>query len=115
MNDQQAWNIIGSNLRTLVSVMVTVPKGAQVDVFCDLSAKNFSFSTPSGDANIKLCSLTAPDLEGCYGIRRNGNSLVTDEGEEIPPAQLAPRLTQYITEMKDGGAEWGWEFKLVGG
>jgi hypothetical protein len=50
-----------------------------------------------------------------YGIRRNGNSLVTDEGEEIPQAQLASSLTQYIIDMKDGGAEWGWEFKLVGG
>jgi hypothetical protein len=50
-----------------------------------------------------------------YGIRRNGNSFVTDEGEEIPQAQLASSLTQYIIDMKDGGAEWGWEFKLVGG
>ena len=115
MNDRQAWNIIGSNLQTLVSVMVTVQKGVQVDVFCDPSGQSFSFSKPSGDASIKLCSVTAPDLEGCYGIRRKGNSFVTDEGDEIPQAQLASRLTQYITDMKDGGAEWGWEFKVVGG
>lgn len=115
MNDRQAWTIIGSNLQTLVSVMVTVQQGAQVDVFCDPSAKSFSFSKPSGDANVKLCSMTAPDLEACYGIRRQGNALVTDDGEDIPQAQLASRLTQYITDMKDGGAEWGWEFKLVGG
>jgi hypothetical protein len=115
MNDRQAWNIIGSNLQTLVSIMVTVQKGAQVDVFCDPSGRSFSLSKPSGDANIKLCSVTAPDLERCYGISRKGNSFVTDEGEEFPQAQLASRLTQYITGMKDGGAEWGWEFKLVGG
>jgi hypothetical protein len=113
MNDRQAWNIIGSNLQTLVSVMVTVQKDAQVDVFCEPSGKRFSFSKPSGDANIKLCSVAAPDLEGSYGIRRKGNSFVTDEGEEIPQTQLASRLTQYITDMKDGGAEWGWEFKLA--
>jgi hypothetical protein len=115
MNDNQAWKIIGFNLQTLVSVMVTVQKGAQVDVFCDPSGQSFSFSKPSGSANTKLCSVTAPDLEGCYAIRRKGNLFVTDEGEEIPQAQLASRLTQYITDMKDGGAEWGWEFKLGGG
>jgi hypothetical protein len=114
MNDHQAWKIIGSNLETLVSVMVTVQKGAQVEVFCDPSGKSFSFSKPSGDASIKLCSVTAPDLEGYYAIRPKGNSFVTDDGEEIPQAQLALRLTQYITDMKDGGAEWGWEFKLGG-
>jgi len=25
------------------------------------------------------------------------------------------RLAQYIVEMRDGGAEWGWEFKLSEG
>ena len=115
MNDDEAWKIIRSNLPTLVSVMVTVQKGAQLQVFCDPSGKSFSFSKPSGAANIKLCSVTAPDLEGCYAIRPKGNSFVTDEGEEIPQSQLASRLTQYITDMKDGGAEWGWEFKLGGG
>jgi hypothetical protein len=114
VNDRQAWKIIGSNLQTLVSVMVTVQKGAQVEVFCDPSGKSFSFSKPSRDASIKLCSVTAPDLEGCYAIRPKGNSFVTDDGEEIPQAQLAFRLTQYITDMKDGGAQWGWEFKLGG-
>jgi len=115
MNDNEAWRTIGSNLPRLVSLMVTVQKGTHVDVFCDPSGRNLSFSKHAGDANIKLCSVTAPDLEGCYGIRREGNSFVTDEGEEIPRDQLASRLTQYITDMKDGGAEWGWEFKLSGG
>jgi hypothetical protein len=115
MNQNEAQKIIDSNLPTLVSLMVTVQKGTQVDVFCDPSGKSFSFSKPSGEANIKLCSVTAPDLEGCYGIRREGNSFVTDEGEEIPQSQLASRLTRYITDMKNGGAEWGWEFKLSGG
>lgn len=93
--------------------MVTVQKRAQAEVFCDPSGKSFSFSKPSGDASIRLCSVTAPHLEGCYAIRPKGNSFVTD-AEEIPLAQLAFRLTQYITDMKDGGVEWGWEFKLGG-
>jgi hypothetical protein len=115
MNNDQALRIISANLPTLVGVMVTVQQGTQVDVFCDSSGKSFSVSKPSGAANIKLCSVTAPDLEGSYGIRRKGNSFVTDEGEEIPQGQLASRLTQYITDMRDGGAEWGWEFKPSGG
>jgi hypothetical protein len=115
MNETQAWKIVGANLPTLVSLMVTVQKGTQVDVFCDPQGRNFSFSRPSAEANIKLCAVTAPDLEGSYGIRRKGTSFVTDEGEEIPESQLASRLTTYITDMKDGGAEWGWEFKLSSG
>ncbi len=114
MDDQQAWKIIGSNLPQLVTLMVTVQEGTQVDVFCDPAGRCLSFARPSGAANVKLCSVTAPDLEGSYGIRRAGNSFVTDEGEEIPKDQLASRLTEYIAGMKDGGAEWGWEFKLSG-
>jgi hypothetical protein len=114
MNNDQAQKIVCSNLPTLVSFMVTVQKGTQADVFCDSSGKSFSFSKPSGEANIKLCSVTAPDLEGCYGIHPKGNSFVTDDGEEIPPGQLASRLTEYITDMMHDGAEWGWEFKLSG-
>ncbi len=114
MNNDQALKIIGSNLPQLVSLMVTVQKGTQVDVFCDPPGKCLSFARPSDAANVKLCSVTAPDLEGCYGIRRAGNSFVTDEGEEIPKDQLASRLTEYIVGMRDGGAEWGWEFKLSG-
>jgi hypothetical protein len=115
MNENEAWKIIHLNLPKLVNLMVTVQKGTEVDVFCDAPGKNLSFSKPLGEAKIKLCSVTAPDLEGSYALHRRGNSFVTDDGEEIPQAQLASRLTQYITEMKDGGAEWGWEFKLCGG
>jgi hypothetical protein len=115
MDEREAWKIIGSNLPNLVSLMVTLQKGNQVDVFCDASGKSVSLSKPLGEANIKLCSVTAPDLEGSYGIRLKGNSFVIDDGEEIPPGQLASHLTQYITDMKDGGNEWGWEFKLAGG
>jgi len=95
--------------------MVRAQKGGPVDVFCDPSGKEFSFSKPSAEANIKLCSVAAPDLEGCYGIRREGNSFFTDEGEEIPPVQLADHLTKYITDLMKDGSEWGWEFKLSGG
>jgi len=115
MNNDQAQKILNSNLATLVSFMLRVQKGMQVDVFCDSLGKSFSFSKPSGEANIKLCSVSAPDLEGNYAILRRGNSFFTDEGEEIPEGQLVSRLTQYITNMRDGGAEWGWEFKLSGG
>jgi hypothetical protein len=115
MNNDEALKIIDANLPRLVNLMLTIQKGTQVDVFCDESGKSFSFFKPFGEANIKLCSVAAPDLEGCYGIHRNGDSFVTDEGEEIPADQLASRLTQYITDMRDGGAEWGWEFRLSGG
>jgi len=115
MNEREAWIIIDSNLTKLVSLMVTVQKGTQVEVFCDASGKSLSFSKPSGEANIKLCAVTAPDLEGSYGVHRKGNSFVNDDGEEIAPDKLASYLTQFITGMKDGGNEWGWEFKLGGG
>ncbi len=115
MNEREAWQIINSNLPRLVSLMVTVQKGNHVDVFCDASGKSLSFSKASGEANIKLCSVTAPDLEGSYGVHRKGNSFINDDGEEIPQDRLASYLTQFITDMKDGGNEWGWEFKLGGG
>jgi hypothetical protein len=112
MNSDQAWKIIDSNLLKLVSLMITVPKGSWVDVFCDQSGKNLSFSKPSADANTKLCSVTAPDLAGSYGIVQEGNSFVDDEGGKIPKDQLAAWLTEYITNMKNEGNEWGWEFKI---
>ena len=101
-----------SNLPKLVSVMVTVQKGSSVDVFCDQTGKNLSSSKPSGDANTKLCSVTAPDLVGSYGIHQDGNSFVDDEGQKISKDQLPARLTEYITNMMNDGAEWGWEFKV---
>jgi hypothetical protein len=92
--------------------MITVQKGSSVDVFCDPAGRNLSFSKPSGDANIKLCSVTAPDLEGSYGVHQKGNLFFDDEGAEIPRDRLATYLTEFITKMKDEGNEWGWEFKV---
>ncbi len=115
MNNDQALKIINFNIATMVSFMLRVQKGTQVDVFCDASGKNFSFAKPSGEANLKLCSVSAPDLEGSYAILRKGNSYFTDEGEEIPQDQLASRITEQITNMRDEGADWGWEFKLSDG
>jgi len=114
MNSDQGWKIIESNLPELVGLMVTVHKGSSIDVYCDPSGSNLSFSKPSGDANIRLCTVTAPDLEGSYAIHQDGNSFVDDDGEKIPKDQLAAKLTEYITNMKNEGAEWGWEFKLSG-
>jgi uncharacterized membrane protein len=112
MNSDQAWKIIDSNLPKFVGLMVTVAKGSWVDVFCDQSGKNLSFSKPSAVATIKLCSVTAPDLVGSYGIHQEGNYFVDDEGGRIPNDQLAAHLTEYITNMKSEGNEWGWEFKV---
>ena len=112
MDSNQAWKIIDSNLQKLVTLMITVPRGSSVDVFCDQSGKNLSFSKPSSDASIKLCSVSAPDLVGSYGVHQEGNSFVDDEGGKIPNDQLAAWLTEYITNMKNEGNEWGWEFKV---
>jgi hypothetical protein len=112
MDNRQAWQIIGANLDKLVSVMLTVQKGTWVDVYCDSAGKILSFSSPSGAANVKLCAMTAPDLEGSYDVHPSGGDFVNGDGEKIPKGQLAAYLVQSITGMKDGGAEWGWEFKL---
>ncbi|MGD0636749.1 MAG: hypothetical protein ABSA72_01745 [Nitrososphaerales archaeon] len=111
MEDRRAWQIIETNLDKLVAVMLTVQKGASIDVFTDPTGANLAVSQPSGTANIKLCSVTAPDLEGSYGVHPSGTGFVNDDGEEIPRDQLAAYLVQYILGAKDGGAEWGWEFK----
>src|SRR5208283_1910711 len=112
MERQKAWQIIGTNLYKLVGVMLTVRKGTSIDVFTDTTGANLAVSHPSGTATIKLCSVTAPDLEGSYGVHPSGTAFVNDDGEEIPRDQLAAYLVQYILGAKDGGAEWGWEFKL---
>jgi len=112
MNADQAWKIIESNLPKLVNLMATVQKGTWVDVFCDPAGSNLSISKPSGDASIELCTVTAPDLEKHYDIHPNGDVFVDGEGEQIPKDQLAASLMQYISNAKDEGAEWGWEFKV---
>ena len=49
---------------------------------------------------------------GSYGVHPQGSGFVNDDGEEIAKDQLPAYLVQYIKGAKDGGAEWGWEFKL---
>jgi hypothetical protein len=112
MDEMRAWQIIGANLDKLVNLMLTVPKGALVDVFCDSTGKVLSFSSPSGAANLKLCSVSPPDLVGSYGVHPQGSGFVNDDGEVIPKDQLPAYLVNYIEGARDGGAEWGWEFKL---
>ena len=115
MNSKQKWDIIRSNLNKLVELMITVPKGKSVAVFTDPTGQNLSFTKPSGDANIKLCAVTAPDLAGSYGLSQHGDLFIWDQGdnEKIPKAQLATFLTRYINDLiKDGTAEWGREFKV---
>ena len=114
MNTERAWGIIGANLDKLVSMMLAVQKGAWIDVFCDPTGAALSFSKPSDVANIKLCAVTAPNLEDNYGVHPRGDGFANDDGEEIPKGQLAAYLVQYIVGAKDGGAEWGWEFKVSG-
>jgi hypothetical protein len=114
LDSQRSWAIIGANLDKLVAVMLTVQKGASVDVFCDPTGANLSVGRPSGAANIKLCAVNAPDLEGGYGVKPRGYGFTNDDGEEISKEQLPAYLVRYITGAKDGGAEWGWEFKLSG-
>ncbi len=113
MDSQRSWQIIGKNLERLVPVMLSVPKGGSIDVFTDSTGTSLAFSSPSGAVSIKLCSVTAPDLEGSYGIHPHGMEFVNDDGEEIPKEQLVAYLVQYIDSAKDGGEEWGWEFKLA--
>ncbi|MDA4123277.1 MAG: hypothetical protein OK456_08880 [Thaumarchaeota archaeon] len=112
MDSQRSWAIIGANLGKLVELMLTVPKGTSVDVFCDPTGKILSFSGPSGPANLKLCAVSPPDLDGSYGVHPQGSGFVNDDGEEIPKDQLPAYLVKYIEGARDGGAEWGWEFKL---
>lgn len=114
MDEMRAWQIIDGNLDKLVNLMLTVPKGTSVDVFCDPTGKVLAFSSPSGPANLKLCAVSPPDLIGSYGVHPQGSGFVNDDGEEISKDQLPAYLIQYIKGAKDGGAEWGWEFKLSG-
>jgi len=113
MDSQRAWQIIGKNLDRLVPVMLSVPKGGSIDVFTDPNGANLAFSNPSGVANIKLCSVTAPDLENGYGVHQRGMKFVDDDGREIPNDQLVAYLVQYIAGARDAGAEWGSEFRLA--
>jgi hypothetical protein len=112
MDERRSWQIIGANLDKLVGVMITVQKGATIDVFCDSAGRILSFGSPSGEANTKLCSVAAPNLEDHYDVHPSGNGFVNGDGEQIPKEGLANYLVQSIEGMKDGGAEWGWEFRL---
>ena len=114
MNSDQAWRIINANLDKLVRAMLTVKKGDSIQVFCDPTGTELSFPKPSGGANIELCAVTAPELEDHYGVRPRGDGFTNDDGEEIAKEQLAGYLVQYIVGARDGGAEWGWEFRVSG-
>ncbi len=112
-DERQAWRIIGANIPKLANVMVGIPKGTWIDVYCDSAGKILSFSEPKGEASIKLCSMTAPDLERSYDVHKKGEQFFNGDDEEIPKEQLPNYLAESIVGMKDGGAEWGWEFKLA--
>lgn len=113
MTDEQKWRIVASNLAKLVDLMITVQKGTWVDVFCDPTGKNLSFSKPSDGASIKLCRVTAPDLAGRYELRQEGDFYVNYDEERIPKDQLGTYLTKYQTSPMKDGAEWGWEFEVA--
>jgi hypothetical protein len=112
MNDREAWKIIGANIPEFTSMMLGLQKGSWIDVFCDSAGKNFSFSQSTVESNIKLCSMTAADLERYYDIHRKGDQFFNGDGEEIPKDQLADYLAQYIIAAKNDGSEWGWEFRV---
>jgi hypothetical protein len=112
MNERDAWGIIESNLPKMVEKMLTLQPNESVEVYCDPQGRNLSFGRPLDQINLKLCRITPPDLEGSYAVHRKGNGYVNDDGEEIAREDLAAYLIQSIQGMKDGGAEWGWEFKL---
>jgi hypothetical protein len=118
MKSQEAWKTIQSNLPKLVDFALTIPKGTWVDVFCDPAGKTLSFSQPSGAASVKLCGVSAPDLAGHYDLHQQGDSFIYEDGsgdqEKIPSDKLSAYLAQRILDMaRDGGAEWGWEFKVA--
>ncbi len=112
MNERDAWRIIESNLPKLVEKMVTLRPNESAEVFCDPPGRNLSFGKPVDQMNVKLCRITPPDLEGSYDVHRDGNTYVNGDGEEILGEELPTYLTRAIRGMKDGGSEWGWEFKL---
>ena|ERR1022692_299491 len=112
MNSARAWKIIGDNLNELVVVMLTVQEGASIDVFCDPTGTTLSFSKPSSTANIRLCAVAPPNLNDHYDVYPRGDGFANGDGEVIPKEQLASYLAQNIVGAKDGGAEWGWEFKV---
>jgi hypothetical protein len=112
MESERAWEIIGANLEELVGAMLTLQKGARMDAFCDPEGSNLSFSKPSGASNVKFCTVTPPDLGGSYGVYPHGAGYVNSDGEEITKERLPAYLVQYIIGERDGGAEWGWEFKI---
>jgi hypothetical protein len=111
MTSDVAWRILGKHIPWLVSLMVTVPKGTAVEVFCNPEGTILAAHHPTEGATIRLCVVTSPALEHCYAIRPQGPDFVDDDGQVIPASQLAARLTRDITDMKNGGAEWGWELK----
>lgn len=113
MDDQRPYRIILDNLDQLVGLMLTVPKGGSVDVYCDVAGKNLSISKPSGASSVKLCSVVATDLKAYYDVSPSGNGYVTGDGEAIPKEKLKDYLVESIKGMSDGGAEWGWEFKVA--
>lgn len=113
MDERQSYQTILDNLEQLVGVMLTVPKGGSVDVYCDPAGKNLSISKPTPVASVKLCSVTSTDLERYYDITPRGDAYVTGDGEEIPREKLKDYLVESIRGMSDGGAEWGWEFRVT--
>ncbi len=113
MDERQSYVTILNNIDQLVAVMLAVPKGGSVDVYCDAAGKNLSISKPTPTAILKLCSVTSTDLERYYDITPRGDGYVTGDGEEIPRDKLKDYLVESIRGMSDGGAEWGWEFKVT--
>jgi hypothetical protein len=114
MDEQRSYGIILENLDQLVGVMLMVPKGGSVDVYCDAAGKNLSISSPTPTASVKLCSVTSTDLESHYDVTPRGDGYVTGDGEKIPKDKLKDYLVDSIRGMSDGGAEWGWEFRVTG-
>jgi hypothetical protein len=107
-----AWKVLGANISDLTDKMLSLEAGQTADIYYDPDTMRVSVGAPDGANNVKIAVMSSPDLDRYYDIRKEGNYYVDGDGQKFSRDEFPRILARMIKGMKDGGAEWGWEFKL---
>lgn len=107
-----AWKVLAANISDLTGKMLSLEAGQTADVYYDPDTMRVSVGAPRGANDFKIAVMSGPNLASDYDIRKEGDYYVDGDGQKFSRDEFPSVLARMIEDMRDGGAEWGWEFKL---
>ena len=106
------WHVLCAHISDLTEKMLSLEAGQTADVYYDPVARRVWAGEPGGENAVKIAVMSGPNLAPHYDIRKEGDYYVDGDGQKFSRAEFPGVLARMIKDIRDGGAEWGWEFNL---